>query len=282
MKIGLILESLKLPFYEALNTAQIMGVRGIQIYAAGGEFDADTVTAAAVSALKKDLRARGMEVSALCGDMGGHGFADEGANEERIRKSKRILDLANTLDCGIVTAHIGVIPENTASETYRVMADALSTIGLYAASKDSCFAIETGPEPVPVLKGFLERMPPKGIAVNYDPANLHMVTHEDAVAGVSALKDYIVHTHAKDGRQGKKFDPKEVYRFFAEGGIEDMNLGDYFTETPLGEGGVDFDGYISALKKIGYDGYLTIERETGGNPRADIAKAIGFLQKYIG
>ena len=36
---------------------------------------------------------------------------------------------------------------------------------------------------------------------------------------------------------------------------------------------------IKALKEIGYDGFLTIERECGENPASDIAKATSFLRE---
>ena len=82
--------------------------------------------------------------------------------------------------------------------------------------------------------------------VNFDPANFVMVTGDDPVKGVYTLKDYIVHTHAKDGIMKQKSDPKD-YTFFAEGGIEDLRLEDYFLETPLGEGHVD-SYWLKALR----------------------------------
>ena len=47
-----------------------------------------------------------------------------------------------------------------------------------------------------------------------------------------------------------------------------------------GKTGVDFDGYMKALEDIGYTGFLTIEREVGENPAADIALAVEFLNRY--
>jgi len=44
---------------------------------------------------------------------------------------------------------------------------------------------------------------------------------------------------------------------------------------------VDWDNYIKALRDIGYDGFLTIEREAGPDPEADISMAVGFLKKYL-
>jgi len=90
-----------------------------------------------------------------------------------------------------------------------------------------------------------------------------------------------VHTHAKDGILFKKTDPEIIYNFFAEGGIEDFRLDDYFQEVPLGKGQVDFDRYLDALAKTGFKGFLTIEREVGENPEQDISEAVRFLKSKI-
>ena len=36
-----------------------------------------------------------------------------------------------------------------------------------------------------------------------------------------------------------------------------------------------------ALNDIGYDGYLTIERECGADPVGDISMAVGFLKDKL-
>ena len=79
----------------------------------------------------------------------------------------------------------------------------------------------------------------------------------------------------------KRTDPKIIYDHFAVGGIDGLNSRDFFIETPVGEGDVDFPAYIKALKDIGYDGYLTVERETGADPSADIKKALDYIKDYI-
>ena len=40
---------------------------------------------------------------------------------------------------------------------------------------------------------------------------------------------------------------------------------------------MNWDEYFAALSEIGYDGFLTIERETGSDPRADIELAKDFV-----
>ena len=106
----------------------------------------------------------------------------------------RVLELALNLDCRVVTTHIGVIPEDTSSETYRVLQEACGQLGDYAERAGGYFAIEPGPEPAARLKRFLDGLGGKGMAVNLDPANLVMVTGDDPVEAVRVLGDYIVHT----------------------------------------------------------------------------------------
>jgi len=109
-----------------------------------------------------------------------------------------------------------------------------------------------------------------------------MVTNQDAVEAVYMLKDYIVHTHAKDGiLLDPNLDPASVYHAFAIGGVDALNASKGFKEVPLGEGQVDWPNYLKALKDIGYDGFLTIERECGENPKADIFKAVDFLRNLL-
>ena len=50
---------------------------------------------------------------------------------------------------------------------------------------------------------------------------------------------------------------------------------------PLGEGSVPFKEYLNALREIGFNGFLTIEREVGENPVADIRMAANFLRKFF-
>lgn len=221
---------------------------------------------------------KNLEISALCGDMGGYGFQIEKDNYDRVKRTKAIIDLATELGTHVVTTHIGVIPQDKSNPRYGVMLRALSECGRYARSKDVTVAIETGPEFAETLLAFIEDTE-GGIGANLDPANLVMVTGQDPVEAVKILGKHIVHTHAKDGIMFKKTDPEIIYDHFAKGGIEALNIADYFLETPIGEGNVDFPKYIRALREIGYDGYLTLERETGRHPIGDIKNALGTLKK---
>ncbi|MGI5851409.1 MAG: sugar phosphate isomerase/epimerase [Clostridiales bacterium] len=279
--IGVMVDSFRLSLEEGIAKAKEVGATGIQIYATSGEMAPENLSPARRREILDLIRSHGLVVSALCGDLGGHGFAIAEDNPERIKRSRMIMDLAKDLDTKVVTTHIGVIPEDSNHPRYKILQEACEELGEYGDELGAYFAIETGPETADVLKNFLDSLRSRGVRVNYDPANFVMVTGDDPVKGVYTLKDYIVHTHAKDGIMKQKSDPERIYTFFAEGGIEDLRLEDYFLETPLGEGHVDFPNWLKALEDIGYKGFLTIEREVGDNPEADIREAVRFLKGLI-
>ena len=277
MKLGVITDCFKKNFYDSVILASEMGFDGVQVYATTGEFSPDSLLAQDIARLRDHLRSHHLVISALCGDMGGHGFEIEADNPDRIEKTKRIIDLAVAFDTKVVTTHIGVIPDDPECDKYRVMLAALSECGRYAAERGVTMAIETGPEMADVLFGFVNAAG-DGVGVNLDPANFVMVTGQDPAAAVRLLGKKIVHTHVKDGKMLRKTDPVVIYDHFADGGIEALNVSDYFIETPVGSGDVVWDDYIAALRGIGYDGYLTIERETGEKPVSDIKIAADFIR----
>ena len=275
--IGAMNHSFRLPYNEVLKKAQELGINGIQ-FAAIGENSYVNLDAAKRRELVKMTKDAGLTFSAICAD-DGRGFWRPEIIPACIESAKRALDLAKDLECNIATTHIGVVPADKNHERYKIMQEACAELARYADSVDAHFAIETGPETSAVLKEFLDSLGSKGVAVNLDPANLVMVTGDDPVQAVYNLKDYIVHTHAKDGKMLVKGDPEQIYGIIKR--PEDVAAIKNFIEVPLGEGSVDFPAYIRALEDIGYRGFLTIEREVGENPVADIGTAVNFLKNII-
>ncbi len=272
--IGVMLESLRLSVREALDAARGLGVQAIQVYATNGELSPDNLTPRARTDFLRQVKDRGLAISAVCGDLG-HGFGDAAKNPALIEKSKRILDLSREWECGIVTTHIGVVPGDAAHPRYKVMQEACGKLAAYADAIGCRFAVETGPETAATLKGFLDSLHSRGVSVNLDPANLVMVTGDDPVKAVHTLKDYVVHTHAKDGVKLLDKDPEKIYGVVRDDAlVTDLA----FKEVPLGEGGVDFPGWLAALEAIGYAGCLTIEREVGDDPAGDVGRAVEFLK----
>ena len=277
--IGVILDSFRKDFDSSLKSAVELGAKGFQLYATKGDFAPENLTAEKKRETLKKVKDTGLVFSALCGDLG-HGFGNKELNPELIEKSKRILDLAKEFETDIVTTHIGVVPEDKNHDRYKIMQEACAELAEYADSLGSHFAIETGPETSAVLKEFLDSLGSRGVAVNLDPANLVMVTGDDPVGAVYNLKDYIVHTHAKDGVMFKKVNPEYIYKVLHPVPEEILKTRAY-QEVPLGTGSVDFAKYLAALEDIGYKGFLTIEREVGDTPEKDIKTAVDYLNDII-
>ena len=187
--------------------------------------------------------------------------------------------MAKELETDVVTTHIGVVPGDRKHPRYAVMQDACGELAAYADSLNAHFAIETGPETSATLRAFLDGLHSTGVAVNLDPANLVMVTGDDPVQAVHNLAPYIVHTHAKDGVRISCVDPEIIYGI--TNGDSHPGGKPAFEEVPLGKGSVPYDAYLNALREIGYHGFLTIEREVGSNPTADIELAVNFLKERI-
>ena len=260
------------------------GASGVQLQA-WRELNPFEITPEKIKEIRSVAKDYGQTITALCGELheinpGGHGLEIAEENPKQIEYLKRVFDLALELGCNVVTTHIGVIPEDQTNPKYQALLEACSELSLYAKKMDAWLAIETGPEPITRLCEFIDNCEGGRAAVNYDPANLIMVTNEDEVKGVYTAGRRIVHTHAKDGIMKKYMGPEYIYGIFATGGIEALaSLSELFAETPLGQGSVRWLEYLKALQDIGYDGFLTIEREVSQNAKADIQLAVNFLKE---
>jgi sugar phosphate isomerase/epimerase len=262
MKIGVMSDCLRLGPLEGIRRAAELGADGVQVWTTDGIMAPENMDKARRAEVRDLVDGLGIRLASLCGDIGP--YNDPAQNPQRVARQKAILNLASDLGTKVVTSHIGVVPEDPAHPAYRALRAACGEIAGHAAKRSVTFAVETGPEKATVLKKLLDDIGSEGMGVNLDPANLVMVAADDPVSAVHTLGSYIVHTHAKDGVQ-------------ISGGPNPS-----FQELPLGQGGVNWDRYLAALKEIGFEGFLTIEREVGDDPVRDIAKAIAFLRPQIG
>lgn len=261
-KIGVIIDSMKLGAKAGMEKAAQIGADGIQVYVTEGELAPENMSSEDRRNYRRLVSKHGLQISALCGDLF-KGFLSKETNPFVVRRSKDFVDLAGDLGATIITTHIGRLPEDESAPEWEQGNGAVTEIARYAEERGCFFAMETGPEEPVLLKRFLDQVPSKGIAVNYDPANLIMCGPYDHIGGVYVLRDYIVHTHAKDG----------VCLMKGQASTDNRSL-----EVPLGEGSVAFRYYLRALREIGYSGYLTIEREVGDDPVGDIADSVRYLR----
>lgn len=258
-KYGIFTDNLEKPFIESLDIAAQMEITGIQFFTTKGELAPENLSPAARRQLLAEVKARGLEIASLCGDLhSAKQLADPAQNAPLIEKTGQILALAAEWGVDIVTTHLGPIPADTQATLYRVLLDACGRMAAHAERCGVWLAVETGTETAETLRGFLDAVGSSRMAVNLDPANLVMLVGDDAVRAVHTLAPYIVHTHAKDGRM-------------VPGGYDEL---------PLGRGNVPYPAYLAALKEIGYTGYIVVERESGDARAEDMRQALALLKGW--
>ena len=101
------------------------------------------------------------------------------------------------------------------------------------------------------------------LGVNLDTANLILYGRANPVDALDVFGRYVRNIHAKDG-------------FYPTNGHD---LGQ---EVRLGDGKVDFRALFTKLRELGYDSYVTIEREIDGAQQdEDVLYAKAFLENMI-
>ena len=100
----------------------------------------------------------------------------------------------------------------------------------------------------------------RNLGVNLDTANVILYGRANPVDALDVFGKYVRNLHAKDGRYP-------------------TNGHDLGEETRIGDGKVDFNRLFERLHEIGYDSYVTIEREIEGEEQN---KDILHAKKYLG
>ncbi|EJR79993.1 sugar phosphate isomerase/epimerase family protein [Bacillus cereus] len=261
-KLGMFLNTKYIEVNEGIKKAREWGLEYIQLYAMNPTFNLANISKIQWNTLKENLSFNEIQVPSLAISFGENGIIGTEA-ECVIESFKYITDKGLRLGANIVTAHIGKVPDDEKSAYHDKMVRVCYEIGELAFKFGGFFAIETGSEKAIVLKRFLETANSKGLAVNFDPANLISDVNENPGEGLLLLKDYIVQTHIKDCKEVKS----------------DRSI--KYIEVAAGNGEVDFDIFFKVLDKIGFDGYNMIERNDYFDELDGMSQSINFAKKYI-
>ncbi|MCI0333836.1 MAG: sugar phosphate isomerase/epimerase [Planctomycetes bacterium] len=182
----------------------------------------------------------------------------------RTAELKAIADFARTLNVDVVGVHLGFVPHDSSDRDYRQLLDLTRDVCDHCKRNRQALHLETGQEPVDVLIQFLNDVGRDNLFVNFDPANMILYGAGEPLPALEALGSRVRSVHCKDATWSDR--PGETWG----------------REVPLGEGDVDFAAFLKTLKRIGYDGPLTIEREIPQEPerqKAEIGGAIELLQR---
>ncbi|MBR5504898.1 MAG: sugar phosphate isomerase/epimerase [Clostridia bacterium] len=181
----------------------------------------------------------------------------------RMKELMKGSDFAKKLGVVNVATHVGFLPENPNTTEYHSIVTALRQVVGYYKKNSQYFLFETGQETPVTLRRTIEDIGLDNIGVNFDTANLILYGKAHPLDAIDILGKYVRDIHAKDG----------CYP------TDGKYLGE---EKAIGDGIVNFPAFVEKLKKIGYDGPITIEREIHGDEQIrDILKAQELLGKLI-
>jgi L-ribulose-5-phosphate 3-epimerase len=188
--------------------------------------------------------------------------------EENLRAAEGNAVVAMRLGLSLVTFHAGFVPHDRSDPAFDIMCDRLVRMAEVYGSRRVRLALETGQESAASLAVLIdtlnERLPLSAhIGVNFDPANMILYGMGDPVEAVGVLGRRILQVHLKDAR------PSD-------------SLGEWGSETPLGKGSVDWQGFFDALRRVEFTGNYIIEREAGESRVEDVQEAFKVAGRYLG
>jgi sugar phosphate isomerase/epimerase len=212
-------------------------------------------TAAELKALTRETMNAGLEVANLMCSQD----LVSGSESQRNERIKLIVDsivAARDASLGMVNLYTGPAQwesgsvqlgrDITEGEAWGRVNDAFGKVVEAAEKNDVTITVEAAFEMLVhdyyTLREFLGNFDSKNLAVNMDPS--HLVLYGNDIGWtVRQLGGKIRHVHVKDvaGSPGK--------------------VGQSFIFPLLGDGMVDWDGFFSALREVGYRGFLSIEFE---------------------
>lgn len=226
--------------------------------------------------IKKAADVSGIDISAqFCGYYDNdtvwdnyHGFLTAGLGIEAYRKSrldyvKQAAGFAKEAGISDIVIHAGFIPNNPFSSDYFPLLSAVTQLCEYCKKYDMNVLLETGGESAVALLRLIQDTKADNLYVNLDPANMLMYGYANPVDALYTIGKYVRNIHGKDGM------PPTDSRVLGQ-------------EKDIGEGCVDFYSVLKKLKELGYNRYITIEREIAeGQQDEKMLKAKEFFEKIL-
>ncbi len=172
---------------------------------------------------------------------------------------QKVVTLCRDLGLKTVSTHAGFIPEEEDDPKFPVVVERIQKMAdLFMERFGGELILETGQETADTLLEFLAVAGRSNLGVNFDPANMLIYRMGDPVESMEKLMPHIGQVHIKDAVRGGPDDERGA-------------------EARVGDGEVDWPGFIRVLVDAGYTGNMVIEREKGDSRVADIRHAAEFM-----
>ncbi len=263
LQVGIHLESLGLPFRQALVQAARCGVHGVQFDAAG-DLSPRQLSQTGLRELRNLLRSHDLELTAL-GCPLRHGLDTAEDQQPRIEHVQRVMVQSYDLGARVVVVESGPIPEAEDDPHRARLRDALGALARHGDRIGVTLALDAGlaarPEAPELLRRFLDSFDTAGLGINLDPASLLMNGHEPCSV-VRCYSGKIVHAQARDALRSS---PNKAAQ-----------------EVPLGHGDIDWLSLLAAFEEAEVRRWLVVKRHSGDQRLADVQAGVQILRRLAG
>ena len=254
--VGVVLDSFRQPVKAALQSAARLQFREIEMPAVR-EVEPAQLSRSGRRELAHYVRGLGLQLSALAADLGGTRFGQGAGMEERLDRTRQIIQLAAELQVPVVTAHLGRVLQGAAAGQ---LAEAVKGLADVADQTGTVVAVESGGGEPAALAELVRAVDCPLVGVCYDPAS-QLIEGADPLAGIESLADAIRVAHIRDAVAGSATRPGH--------------------ETPIGRGQIDFAEYLAALGQAGYNRTAFLRRTGAEHPLEELAEAKTQLERMI-
>lgn len=190
------------------------------------------------------------------------GVRPDGTWSSNVAMARSIAVMAENAGIGMITLHAGFIPVEAGDPVRAAMIERLQTLADIFAAEGLCLALETGQESAELLLGVLEAIDRPRVGINFDPANVVLYGSGDPIEAMELLAPHIVQVHLKDA-------------------LASAREGRWGTETPLGQGDVDWDAFFRLARSLPREVDAIIEREGGDNRVGEIRAGVDFVRTHL-
>ena len=192
------------------------------------------------------------------------GFVPVATRHERMLDMLKGAEFARKIGVRDVITHMGFLPDDPNDADRLGAMVTIKHICKTIAPFGQRFLFETGEELPTSLVQFIKQIGEENIGINLDPANMMINGRGNSYDTLCMFAPYVLGFHAKDG-------------VYPEGGAPKGR------EVMVGKGGANFPQLIKKLVEIGYDGYLSIEREIkeGDQRNAEILATKKYLERLV-
>jgi sugar phosphate isomerase/epimerase len=255
---------------RALQAAKSLGVDTIQVSKLPDRF----YTPQGAAEFAGMLRATGIRADSVVAVFAGESYADRDAVvrtvgfrplhliEERLVYLRKCVDFAQAIGAGLVTFHMGFLPDNPEDGAYTSMLTAVTDIAAYAATRQVTISLETGQETGQQLAAFLDRISVARVGVNFDPANLIIYGVDSPSKALKHVLSRVTSVHVKDALLPDK--PGAMGR-----------------EVRPGEGRAELSECFRMLRASGFTGALIIENYVARGLKTDPMDELRIAQAFL-